>query len=131
MPQTGPGTTLGDYPRSRHHDPDWVIVGPAEWCALSGTSPGLFYKWVKREVLPPADGPVVNGVVTWRLVTLLAWAAKTERLTGTTQAIYDTLVGKLGGVPRQPFGVYELEDEVRAGLRVRIDPPVDLPVSLV
>lgn len=132
MPLIGPGTRAGDYPRTAGHDADWIIVGPLEWTTLAQVPPNTFAKWLMRGELPLADGPVVNGQVTWRLPTLIAWAHGTNRLPGHLQGAWDRLVSLLGVEPVLPRPVNELSAVELVELSTRQITPageVELPVS--
>ena len=49
-------------------------VGLVEMVALTGRSVQSCYKYMEKGLLPPADGPKVNGRPTWLRSTFLAWA---------------------------------------------------------
>lgn len=56
------------------------IVGLQEIAPLLDVNSRTPHAWKHRRLLPPSDGPVVNGLQTWRGATILAWAARTGRL---------------------------------------------------
>lgn len=49
-------------------------LGRHEMAELTARSRFAVAKWIEREALPPADGPHVHGLPTWRRSTFLAWA---------------------------------------------------------
>lgn len=63
-----------NYPRAEWHLPDGDPVGRDEMSTLTGRSLRAVAKWIERRALPPADGPIVHGLPTWRRRTFLAWA---------------------------------------------------------
>lgn len=131
MPLIGPGTRAGDYPRSTSHDSDWLIVGQLEWTTLAGVPANTFAKWLARGELPAADGPVVNGVVTWRLSTLIAWAKGTDRLPEHMEGMYERLVALLEAKPDLPKPVNEMTVVELAELTARrITDPAELELPL-
>jgi hypothetical protein len=69
-----PASTYLDYDRSPDHMQDGDPIGQREMMELTGRSLKAIYKWHERKLLPLADGPVVNGLPTWRRRTFLAWA---------------------------------------------------------
>lgn len=69
-----PASTYLDYARADDHLPDGDPIGQREMAELTGRSLKAIYKWHERRHLPPADGPIVNGLPTWRRRTFLGWA---------------------------------------------------------
>lgn len=53
------------------------MVEIAEFLDVGRRTP---HAWADRDLLPPDDGPQVNGLRTWRRETILVWAAETGRL---------------------------------------------------
>jgi hypothetical protein len=49
-------------------------LGRQEMADLTSRTRFAVAKWIEREGLPPADGPYVHGLPTWRRATFLAWA---------------------------------------------------------
>jgi hypothetical protein len=57
------------------------IVGMSELPGfLRLSSPRTASAWQQRRLLPPPDYPSVNGSSAWRRLTIIRWAATTERL---------------------------------------------------
>lgn len=82
-----PTTTYLDYARADDHLPDGDPIGQREMAELTGRSLKAIYKWHERKLLPLADGPVVNGLPTWRRRTFLAWAYRRGFTVSDTETV--------------------------------------------
>jgi hypothetical protein len=67
--------------------PPWDYLANAQIVGMSElpgflrlSSPRTASAWQQRKQLPPPDYPSVNGSSAWRRMTIVRWAATTERL---------------------------------------------------
>ena len=57
-----------------------VLLGYAEIAELLDVKVETVRQWKWTDTLPEADGPMVNGRLTWTPDTIVAWAKQTGRL---------------------------------------------------
>jgi hypothetical protein len=62
-----------DYPRAPDKMPDGELLGLFDICNLAEVGRPAGNTWVRTMLLPPADGPNIEGRPTWKRSTALLW----------------------------------------------------------
>lgn len=77
-----------------------VPLGAPEIAKMLDVQDRTVHQWIRRQLMPDADFPEINGSLAWDRDTVLRWAGTTGRLTSDT--LIDEFTKKFRSAPVKP-----------------------------